>query len=371
MEIKLQKSNWLYLSVYDAGTWGNLTSGFIPIYDNSGTVIAAIGCDYSADSIYSYTLSFSLKIIGITALFLTICLIYFFFFLRSCFRPVHAIIRSVKKMKEGDLTVSFDTGSKDEIGKISAELSKMIISLRKIISVALQTSSQLISSAKEIELYSGQSMKSYNEMAQSVEEVTQSVNAQAQDVVNGHQSVIDLVEIMKKNQLLIGNLNEITQSIMNAKKEGSSSVQTLIDISDENNSLVSSVQDDVTKTSEIAQQINGICQNIQELANQTNMLSLNAAIEASRAGESGRGFAVVADEIRKLAEQSDFSAKEIDGMASKLDYNSIETITKMSQYRKALVRQQNSISATSEKFAHISNAIEQMHVSMKEMTVYA
>ena len=356
-----------YSSIYDGGSWGSLASGFVPIYDSNKKVVAIIGCDYSADSIYAYTRSFTVKIIRITALFLAVCLFYFYFFLRSSFRPVHKIVKSVQKLKDGDLTVSFETGSRDEIGLISEELARMVTALRKLVTIALQTSGQLVASANELQSSSGHSLRSYRSMTQAVEEITQSINNQARDVESGHENVLELVEIMKKSQLLIEQMNEVTLRILHAKEEGSRSLQTLVEISDSNSLLAASVQEDVTKTSEIAKQINGICKNIQELANQTNMLSLNAAIEASRAGESGRGFAVVADEIRKLAEQSDCSAKEIDQMASHLNQNSNETLTKMSQYRQALDHQESSIMTTSDRFARISTEIETMKTAMEDM----
>lgn len=356
-----------YTGIYDGGNWGSLASGFTPVYDSGKKVVAVVGCDYSAASISSYTKSFTIKIISITAIFLAICLLCFYFFLRSSFRPVHRIVKSVQKLKKGDLTVSFETGSSDEIGLISEELAHMVTALRNLVAIALQTSGQLVASANELQTSSNHSLQSYRSITEAVEEITQSINNQAKDVENGHENVLELVEIMRKSQILIQQMNEVTRRILHAKEEGSESLQTLIEISDSNNQLAASVEEDVTRTSEIAKQINGICQNIQELANQTNMLSLNAAIEASRAGESGRGFAVVADEIRKLAEQSDHSAKEIDQMASRLDRNSKETITKMSRYRQALDRQESSIMTTSDRFSKISSEIETMKNAMEDM----
>lgn len=367
--ICLKDGSASYSNIYDGGSWGLLASGFTPIYDSNKNIVAVVGCDYTASSIYAYTRSFTIKIISITAIFLAVCLICFYFFLRSSFRPVHKIVKSVQKLKDGDLTVGFETGSSDEIGLISEELDRMVAALRKLVTIALQTSGQLVNSASELQSSSGHSLQSYKSMTEAVEEITQSINNQARDVENGHENVLELVEIMKKSQLLIQQMNEVTKRILHAKEEGSQSLQTLVEISESNNQLASSVQEDVTRTSEIAKQINGICQNIQELANQTNMLSLNAAIEASRAGESGRGFAVVADEIRKLAEQSDYSAKEIDQMAFNLDQNSKETITKMNQYRQALDVQESSILTTSDRFSKISEEIETMKIAMEDMNV--
>jgi methyl-accepting chemotaxis protein len=56
---------------------------------------------------------------------------------------------------------------------------------------------------------------------------------------------------------------------------------------------------------------------INQIADQTNLLALNAAIEAARAGDAGRGFAVVAEEVRRLADVSRTTAGEITELAAR------------------------------------------------------
>ena len=75
----------------------------------------------------------------------------------------------------------------------------------------------------------------------------------------------------------------------------------------------------MAELSEQAASIGDVTKTVGHISDQTNLLALNAAIEAARAGDHGRGFAVVADEVRALAETSEKSARDVQGLAARIE----------------------------------------------------
>lgn len=188
-----------------------------------------------------------------------------------------------KQIAAGDLTVSIDVDSQDEIGQLLESLKAMNDGLAQIVgevrtgadSIALATE-QIAAGNTDLSQRTEEQASALEETASSMEELTSTVKQNADNAQQANQLAISASGVAVKGGDVINRVVRTMESITDSSR----------------------------KISDIIRVIDGI-------AFQTNILALNAAVEAARAGEQGRGFAVVAAEVRSLAQRSAAAAKEI------------------------------------------------------------
>src|SRR5258706_1727669 len=211
-----------------------------------------------------------------------------FYLNRVVSRPIRRLQADMKRVSEGDLTVSIDIGTnqRDEIAELAevlkATMGRLRDSLKRVPAAAesVYSGSQHLSGASEQLSASAQAQaSSLEETAASMEEMTSTVKHNADNA-------------LQVDKLAAESATAASESVTMA-----TSLQRSMDL--------------INGSSNKIADIIGV---IDEIAFQTNLLALNAAVQAARAGEQGRGFAVVAAEVRNLAQRSAGAAQEIKGL---------------------------------------------------------
>lgn len=224
-----------------------------------------------------------------------------------------AVLSSVAS---GNIPASVSVSSRDEFGKMSSDINRLVLRLRAVVT-------SVSSTAKEVVLSSERLSSGSSTLHGIISSQTDSVNRIA-------ETLKELDVFIHETAENAGNATELTLETGQIETALSRKTILLSDISDKASALSekalqfvdtgrNAVQETALRMNEIhsaTASISGIVEAIGEIADQVNLLSLNASIESARAGEYGRGFSVVAGEVSKLAEKTLSNSKEISKFSS-------------------------------------------------------
>jgi len=295
--------------------------------------------------------------------------------------PIRSIAKATIDVVKGNLDVSVDLRSKNELGILArnfnlmvAKISQAVVDLqqekesveRKVQEAVMEAETQRFYLAQSVDamlaamdrfaagdltatlkardedsigrLFAGfnKAVENMNQLMQQVSQAVETVtaatehissaaselsagaNEQAAQARDVANSVEEMTRSIIENSQHATTSNTVAQSSGAVAQNGSVVVmQTVKKIE----TIASVVQQSTRAVETLGQssiEIGDIVDVISEIADQTNLLALNAAIEAARAGDHGRGFAVVATEVGKLAEATIRATKQIAVIVKKI-----------------------------------------------------
>ena len=239
-------------------------------------------------------------------------------------RPIQVLDSIATQLAEGNLDVTVNVKSKDEVGHLAASISALVERLRTYI-VYINEIAALLHEMGNGNLcltfrnsFDGDFRKIKDEMENTVSLLSNSlesirtaaaqVDAGSDQLASGAQGLSQgATEQAAATEALSDSINKVNLDIQACFDKANDAKNFTTNAG--NQVAAANTQMDqmllaMNEINERSQEISKIIKTIEDIAFQTNILALNAAVEAARAGAAGKGFAVVADEVRNLAAKS-------------------------------------------------------------------
>jgi methyl-accepting chemotaxis protein len=257
----------------------------------------------------------------------------------SITRPLQRVRTALKAMAEGDLTVTTDVTSGDEMGQMARALDEAQGNMRTVVAQAAASAKALSTAADDMTATAGSiadAALGSSQQARTVSGTAESVSSNVGAVAAGAAEMAE-------------SIREIAQSTARAAEVAGHAV----DVARSTSSHIDKLG---TSSAEIANVVHAIT----SIAEQTNLLALNATIEAARAGESGKGFAVVASEVKDLAQETARATEDITRRVAAIQQDTAGAVEAISQIT-SVIEQINDFQAT------IAAAVEEQTATTAEM----
>ncbi|WP_102347271.1 methyl-accepting chemotaxis protein [Bacillus sp. Marseille-P3661] len=302
----------------------------------------------------------------ITLLVSTLIILLFVKFM--IINPLQKLIFATELAAAGDLTVSIEINTKDEMNQLARSFNKMIHNLSSLVQKANETAFQVATQSNEFKASAEQNSKAIEQISVSIGEVVEGSEIQVNHATELKNSATDISQDMEQSASSIQMMDIVSKNTNEKADSGSKVVMQTIEQMNKIQQSVKELETVIDDLGSRSHKINEIVGIITQIAEQTNLLALNAAIEAARAGDHGKGFAVVADEVRKLAEQSGQAAGTISELTKEIQTGTATAVHSMKNGTTIVEKGIEMVNQTGKVFDEIVANILDMTMTTKEVS---
>jgi methyl-accepting chemotaxis protein len=276
------------------------------------------------------------------------------FVIRYVTGSIGKIIRTMEKLKEGDMTARSHIKSSDEIGELADAANTLAGQFELNLNQMRASASTTSASTEILRSLVGNMSATAEKMAGNA-----TSTAEAAETMNGNMEAIAAAS--EETSINVSQVAAGAEEMSATISEIAGNSEEAIRITEEAVKEASRAEDSVRTLGTAAQEIGKVTEAINDIAAQTNLLALNATIEAARAGEAGKGFAVVANEIKDLAKQTTDATREIKERIEGVQNSSEETVNVITVIT-------DTINQTNEIVITMATAVQEQAAASREIS---
>lgn len=350
--------------------WGTALSGYAPIENSSGEIVAILGVDIDASSVKEEQVKIIKNLIINVVLSAILILILAYIIARKIAKPIRLLDNKLNELSTsgGDLTQKIEIATSDELGRLGKSVTAFITNIREIIAEVMHTAEDVNDSSRILSTSISENTKVIESISTSINNIAAGSNKQAQNIQTINENVQDIYEVISNTR---NGVNQMEQSVHISGDLANTGMDKVTILNDKTLLNVETFQNTLSTITRLVEDINGIGEitnSITYISEQINLLALNASIEAARAGEAGKGFEVVANEIKILASKSSESANSIEGLIKRISLDANTVTNGVQMVNETLHEQKEAVDTTRETFSDIHSIVKELVCHIGEIS---